>query len=158
VDGSVGSLRPALSLFARVSAVRRLAAGERISYGLRHRFAVDTTVAVVPLGYADGVPRRSFECGVEVLVGGRRRSLVGTVTMDQVMVDVGDDPVAVGDEVVLIGRQGDQRISATEWADRLGTIGYEIVCAISPRVPRMLVDEPGDEPAVDLDVDLGHGV
>ncbi len=147
VDRFAQFLRPALSLFARVSAVRRVDAGERISYGLRHRFSVDTTVAVVPLGYADGVPRRSFECGVEVLVGGRRRLVVGTVTMDQMMIDCGhggpgDDQVAVGDEVVLIGRQGDENISATEWADRLNTIGYEIVCGISPRVPRVVID-PG---------------
>lgn len=142
VDPYAGALRPALSFCSRVSVVRRIAAGDRISYGLRHRFAVDTTVAVVPLGYADGVPRRSFECGVEVLIAGRRRSMVGTVTMDQLMVDVGDDPVHVGDEVVLIGRQGDQNISATEWADRLGTIGYEIVCGISSRVPRIVGDVP----------------
>lgn len=158
VERDAGFLRPALSLHARVSVVRRVLAGDRISYGLRHRFTVDTTVAVVPLGYADGVPRRSFECGVEVLVGGRRRLVVGTVTMDQMMIDCGhggpgDDQVAVGDEVVLIGRQGDENISATEWADRLNTIGYEIVCGISPRVPRVVID-PGIEPGIDP----GHGV
>jgi alanine racemase len=139
VDQAAAHLQPALSLRARVSAVRRLSAGERISYGLRHRFAADSTVAVVPIGYADGVPRRSFECGVEVLVGGQRRPIVGTVTMDQLMVDVGDDDVHVGDPVVLIGRQGDEWISATEWADRLGTIAYEIVCGISARVPRVAI-------------------
>lgn len=145
VDELSRPLLPALSWRARVSAVRRVAAGDRISYGLRHRFATDTVVAVVPLGYADGVARRAFECGVEVLVGGRRRPIVGVVTMDQVMLDVGEGfagaPVAVGDEVVLIGRQGALEVTATEWADRLGTIGYEIVCAISARVPR-LVDSP----------------
>ena len=85
-------MRPALSLRAGVSVVKRVAAGDRISYGLRHQFmANDSTVAVVPIGYADGVPRRSFECGVEVLIGGRRRPIAGVVTMDQLMVDVGDD-------------------------------------------------------------------
>ena len=138
VDDLTTELRPALSLRARVSVVRRVAAGERISYGLRHRFEADTNVAVIPIGYADGVPRRSFECGVEVLVGQRRRPIVGIVTMDQLMVDVGDDDVRVGDDVVLIGRQGEHRVTATEWADRLGTIGYEIVCGISSRVPRLV--------------------
>ncbi|MCU1362079.1 MAG: alr [Ilumatobacteraceae bacterium] len=138
VDRFATDLRPALSLRARVSVVRRVSAGDRISYGLRHRFEHDTTVAVVPLGYADGVPRRSFQCGVEVLVAGRRRRIVGTVTMDQFMIDVGDDEVAVGDQVVLIGTQGDGQITAAEWAERLGTIGYEIVCGISARVPRVV--------------------
>ena len=141
VDALAEPLRPALSWRSRVSVVRPVAAGDRISYGLRHRFDADTVVAVVPVGYADGVARRAFECGVEVLVGGRRRPIVGVVTMDQVMVDVGRDadvaPVTVGDEVVLIGRQGPLEVTATEWADRLGTIGYEIVCAISSRVPRL---------------------
>ena len=75
--------------------------------------------------------------GADVLIGGRRFPIVGVVTMDQLMVDVGDADVAVGDEVVLIGRQGDEVILAEDWAERLGTIGYEIVCAISRRVPRV---------------------
>jgi len=74
-----------------------------------------------------------------VLVGGQRRPIVGVVTMDQFMVDVGDDEVSVGDEVVLIGTQGEETILATDWADRLGTIGYEIVCGISRRIPRVTV-------------------
>jgi alanine racemase len=116
--------------------VKRVAAGERISYGLTHRFDRDTTVATVPIGYADGVPRRLSSTGGAVLIGGRRRPIVGVVTMDQLMVDCGDDPVAAGDDVVLLGAQGDERIRPEEWADRLGTIGYEIVCGIGPRVPR----------------------
>ena len=140
VDELCGALRPALSLTARVSFVKRVAARSRISYGLRHTFERDATVATVPIGYADGVPRRLFEVGGEVLVGGRRRRIVGVVTMDQLMVDCGDDPVSVGDEVVLIGRQdgpdGPQVVRAEHWADLLGTIGYEIVCGIGPRVPR----------------------
>jgi alanine racemase len=71
-----------------------------------------------------------------VLIDGRRRPIAGVVTMDQLMVDCGDDAVAVGDEVVLIGRQGDEEITADEWAERLGTIGYEVVCGIGPRVQR----------------------
>ena len=139
LDQHAAALRPALSLRARVSHVKRVRAGDRISYGLRHRFADDTTVATVPLGYADGVPRRLFAAGGEVLIGGRRRPIVGVVTMDQLMVDCGDDDVAVGDEVVLIGAQGDESISAAEWADRLGTIGYEIVCGISARIDRRYI-------------------
>lgn len=140
VDPLCGALRPAMSLEARVSFVKRVAAGSRISYGARHTFERATTVATVPIGYADGVPRRLFGTGGEVLIGGRRRPIVGVVTMDQLMVDCGDDTVTVGDAVVLIGSQdgpdGRQIIRAEDWADRLGTIGYEIVCGIGGRVPR----------------------
>jgi alanine racemase len=136
VDHLCSDLRPAMSLRSRVSYLKRVAAGSRISYGLRHTFTQSTTVATIPIGYADGVPRRLFETGGEVLVGGRRRPIVGVVTMDQLMVDVGDDPIAVGDEVVLLGEQAGQRVTAEEWADRLGTIGYEIVCGVSRRITR----------------------
>jgi alanine racemase len=136
IDQHATALRPALSLRARVSHVKQVRAGDRISYGLRHRFDGNTTVATLPLGYADGVQRRLFEAGGEVLIGGRRRPIVGVVTMDQVMVDCGDDPVSIGDEAVLIGDQGAESITATEWADRLGSIAYEVVCGISARVER----------------------
>ncbi len=140
VDSLCDELRPALSLKARVSYVKRAVAGSSISYGQRHTFDCDTTVATVPIGYADGVSRRLFEAGGEVLIGGRRRRIVGVVTMDQLTVDCGDDPVEVGDEVVLIGEQdgldGPHTIRAADWADLLGTIGYEVVCGIGPRVPR----------------------
>jgi alanine racemase len=96
-------------------------------------------VATLPLGYADGVPRRFFAAGGEVLIGERRRPIVGVVTMDQLMVDCGDDPVAVGDEAVLIGRQGAGSITATEWADRLDIVGYEVVCGISARIERRYI-------------------
>ncbi len=130
------SLRPAMSLRSQVSHVKRVGAGEGISYGLRYRPDRTTTIATVPLGYADGVHRRLSATGGQVLVGGRRRPIAGTVTMDQLLVDCGDDPVAVGDEVVLIGEQGTGRVGAEDWAERLDTISYEIVCGISPRVPR----------------------
>ncbi|NNE11138.1 MAG: alanine racemase [Ilumatobacter sp.] len=143
VDHLCGALRPAMSLRARVSLVKRVEAGSHVSYGWRHRFERPTTIATVPAGYADGVPRRLGTLpdrpGAEVLIGGRRCPIVGVVTMDQFLVDVGDLPVAVGDEVVLIGHQGDESIRAEEWADRLGTIGYEVVCGISARVPRLVV-------------------
>lgn len=128
-------LRAAMTLRSVVSFVKVVAAGEGVSYGLRHTFDADTVVATVPLGYADGVARNLGLAHGEVLIGGRRRPIVGVVTMDQLMVAC-DDSVHVGDEVVLIGDQGGERITATEWADRLGTISYEIVCGISARVPR----------------------
>jgi alanine racemase len=129
-------LEPAMTLRSEVSFVKRVAAGEGISYGLTHRFAHDTTVATIPIGYADGVPRRLSSTGGQVLLGGKLRGIVGVVTMDQLMIDCGNDPVAIGDEVVLLGAQGDERVTPEEWADRLGTIGYEIICGIGARVPR----------------------
>jgi alanine racemase len=141
--GTVGAelgLRPALSLRARVSFVKPLAAGARVSYGLRWRAETDTVLATVPLGYADGVARRLAAAGGAVLIGGRRCPLAGTVTMDQVMVDCGPgSSVAVGDEVVLLGAQGDEVITADDWAERLDTISYEVLCGIGPRVRRVHV-------------------
>ena len=137
----VPRLRPAMSLKARVSYVKAVPAGERLSYGLRYRLERDSVIATVPLGYADGVTRSLSATGGEVLVGGRRRPISGTVTMDQILVDCGPGSnVAEGDEVVLLGRQGDEEITAWEWAGRTGTIAYEVVCGISGRVPRRYVD------------------
>jgi alanine racemase len=141
VDDLCTELRPALSLRARVSYVKTARAGSRISYGRIHRFERDTTVATIPIGYADGVVRRLSTTGGEVLIGGQRCPIVGRVTMDQIMVDCGDSEVRKGDDVVLIGSQegpdGVQTIRAEDWAARLDTIGYEIVCGISRRVPRV---------------------
>jgi len=136
----VVDLRPALRLLAEVSFVKPLAAGQAVSYGLRWTAPADTVVATLPIGYADGVPRRYGACGGEVLVGGRRCPVVGTVTMDQLLVDCGPaSTVQAGDECVLIGRQGDQEVTAWEWAERTGTIAYEVVCGLSARVPRLWV-------------------
>jgi alanine racemase len=133
-------LRPALALKARVHSVRRLAAGERTSYGRTYELASDALVANVPLGYADGLRRQLGSSGAAVLIKGRRRRIAGTVTMDQLIVDCGNDAeVRPGDEVVLIGRQGSEEITAEEWAERLGTIVYEVLCGIGPRVPRRAV-------------------
>lgn len=136
-----GTLRATLTLRSRVSMVKTVAAGLGVSYGWRTVLTRDTVVATVPIGYADGVPRRLSTVGGEVLIGGRRRPIVGVVTMDQLMVDCGDVDVAVGDEVVLLGRQGPEVIRAEDWAERLGTIPYEIVCGISARVPRRWVGD-----------------
>lgn len=131
-------LRPVLALKARVSHIRNLAAGERVSYGLRYELPESSVIATVPLGYADGVPRRLSSTGATVIVGGQQRPIAGTITMDQLLVDCGPGAqIAVGDEVVLLGRQGEASVSADDWAARLETISYEILCAIGPRVPRV---------------------
>jgi alanine racemase len=129
-------IRPALSWWSQLGFVKRIAAGEGVSYGLRWRAPRETTVGTVPVGYADGVIRALTNQG-RVLVDGRSLPLVGTVCMDQIIVDAGDHGVAAGDEVCLIGRQGDVEVTADEWAERLGTINYEIVCGIGKRVPRV---------------------
>lgn len=131
-------LRPAMRLRTQVAYVKQVTAGEAVSYGLAHTFSTDRYVATVPIGYADGVRRDYGMRGGEVLIGGRRRPVVGTVTMDQLMVDCGTSgDVAVADEVVLIGTQGDESIGAGEVAERLGTIPYEVVCDIGRRVRRL---------------------
>ena len=137
----VVALEPALQLVSRITAVRTVAPGESVSYGRHWRAAEPTRVATVAIGYADGIRRDSGSAGVEVLVRGRRCPIVGVVTMDQLMVAL--DPAiapdaAAGDEVVLIGRQGAESITATEVAERLGTIAYEVLTALSARVPRVV--------------------
>jgi alanine racemase len=142
--GAAGvQLRPALSLRARVTMVKTLPAGARVSYGLRYALGAAGRVATVPAGYADGVPRNLGLAGGEVLIRGRRLPIAGVVTMDQLMVDLGDAAAEPDDEVVLIGRQGREEITATEWAERLGTISYEIVTGIGARVPRSYRGERG---------------
>jgi len=131
-------------LGAAVAAPGQLGAGERVSYGLQYELAADSVIATVPLGYADGVPRRYSSVGGQALIGGRRLPIAGRVTMDQLLVDCGPDAaVTVGDEVVLLGRQGDEVIDATDWAERLGTVPYEILCGISARVARRYVGAAG---------------
>jgi alanine racemase len=128
-------LRPALTWRSRVSAVKHLEAGEAVSYGHRYRLERDTWIATVPVGYADGYPRQLTNLG-EVLIRGRRRAIAGTVTMDQLLVDCADEEIGVGEEVVLIGSQGDESIGADALGRLFGTIGYEIVSRIGDRVPR----------------------
>jgi alanine racemase len=131
-------LRPALSLHARVSLVKRVEAGEGVSYGHRGFTASATQLATLSIGYGDGVRRALGVSTAPVLLGGRRRPMLGVVTMDQLVVDCGPDAdVAVGDEAVLIGAQGGDRIRAEDWADLLGTINYEIVTGLAVRLPRL---------------------
>ncbi len=135
---AVQPLMPALSFKAEVSYSKEVAAGEGLSYGLHYRLSVSSVIATVPVGYGDGAPRRLSQVGGEVLIGGRRWPIAGSVTMDQILVDCGPGAeVKAGDEVVLIGRQGDEEVTAWEWAERLGTIAYEVTCALSPRLPRI---------------------
>jgi alanine racemase len=131
-------LRPALTWRSAVGMVKRLPAGERTSYGQRYRLERDAWVATVPVGYADGYPRR-LSSRADVLIGGRRCRVAGNVTMDQLIVDCGDAEPASGQEVVLLGRQGGEEIAAGELADLAGTIAYEIVTGIGERVPREFI-------------------
>jgi alanine racemase len=134
------TLEPVLTLRAKVVATRRVPAGERPSYGRQRALVRDSNIVTVPFGYADGYPRRMFDAGAQVLINARRYPLAGNVTMDQLLVDVGDDDVALGADVVLLGSQGEERISAEEWATRCGAITWEILCGIGARVPRVYVD------------------
>jgi alanine racemase len=138
-DPAERGLEPALSVHSWVAAVRRFEPGESAGYGRRWAAREPTWVATVPMGYGDGW-RRGLTNDCDVLIGGRRFPLVGTVSMDNVTVDLGGETdVSVGDEVVLIGRQGGERILAEEVARRLDTINYEITCGLSPRVRRLHV-------------------
>ena len=128
-------LRPAMTLRARLALVKRVAAGAGVSYGHRYVAARETTLGLVPLGYADGVPRSARGLPL-VFARGRRWPIAGTVCMDQFVIDFGDEPVAVGDEVVLFGPGDSGEPTAQEWGDTLGTISYEIATGIGARVPR----------------------
>jgi len=129
------NLKPVLSLRARVSHVHDVKAGEPVSYGAHWNAPTDTIIATVPIGYADGVARRLSFTGGEVLIGGRRLPIRGAITMDQLMVEV-DESVKIGDEVVIIGMQGSESISAEEIAAKIDTIPYEVVCDVSVRIER----------------------
>ena len=134
VDSNPG-LRPAMTLRATVALTKRVPAGQGVGYGLTYRTTAPTTLALVPLGYGDGLPRIAGNVG-EMLVGGRRRRIAGRVAMDQVVLDCGDDPVRAGDEVVVFGPGDRGEPTATDWAGYCDTIDYEIVTRIGPRVPR----------------------
>jgi alanine racemase len=130
-------LEPALELSSYVAAVKLARAGESAGYGRRFIADRDTCIATIPIGYADGVTR-TLTNNCDVLIGGRRHPMAGTVSMDNITVDIGPDPaVAVGDAAILIGRSGAERQTAEELARRLGTIAYEVICGISARVTRV---------------------
>lgn len=129
------ALRPAMRLVSHVSHVQRLEEGARPSYGRVRELSRPSTIVTAPIGYADGFSRALTRQG-SALIGGKRFPLAGTVTMDQIVIDVGDEDVDVGEEVVLLGAQDDAEITADSWADLLDTISYEVICSVGARVPR----------------------
>lgn len=129
------TLRPAMTLEATVVSAKRVAAGTGVSYGHDYVTAAETTLALVPLGYADGIPRQASGRG-PVSINGTTYRIAGRVAMDQIVVDVGDDPVRVGDRAVVFGDPAQGVPSADDWAEAAGTINYEIVTRIGPRVTR----------------------
>ena len=131
-------LSPAMTLRSRVVAVRRIPQGQGVSYGHTYRAPRDTTLALVPVGYADGVPRQASG-RAEVSIGGKRHPIAGRVAMDQIVIAVGDEPVQVGDDVVLFGDPATGAPSAEDWARAADTIGYEIVTRLGRRVTRRYV-------------------
>ena len=135
-------LRPAMSLLAKLALVKRVRAGQGVSYQHRYVTNRDATLGLVPLGYADGIPRDATNVG-PVLVGGRRRTIAGVVCMDQFMLDLDDDPLTAGDTVVLFGAGDDGEPTAQDWADATRTISYEIVTRIGARVKRRYVGGDG---------------
>ncbi len=132
--------QPVMHFLSQVAQVKDIPPGGGVSYGHRFVASRQSRIAAIPVGYADGYNRLLTNRG-EVLVRGRRALVAGTVCMDWILVDVTDLPdVQVGDRVTLLGRDGDEFISAEEWADKIGSITYEVFCGISKRVPRMYVD------------------
>jgi alanine racemase len=129
-------LRPAMTLRARLIQAKRVAAGTPVSYA--HRYVTDreTTLGVVPLGYNEGIPRHATNMGSMLAVGGRRVSIAGTVNLNHVVLDLGDQEAEAGDEVIVFGPGDSGEPTAQEWADRLGTISYEIVTRFTGKVPR----------------------
>jgi alanine racemase len=132
------NLKPVLSLKTRVIYFKRVPCGWGVSYGHTYVTERDTTVVTLPIGYGDGYPRNLSNLA-SVLIRGERFKISGRVCMDQIMVDVGNLPVKTGDEAVLIGSQGKNKISAEELAVQSGTIPYEIVCGLGSRIPRVYI-------------------
>lgn len=140
-DSAAFGLRPAMTLAARLALTKRVPAGHGVSYGHTYLTERATTLGIVPVGYADGIPRTASSRG-PMLVGGQRVPIAGRVCMDQVVLDLGDLEVAAGDEVLLFGPGDAGEPTVQEWADLLGTITYEIVTGIGARVPRVYQGGP----------------
>ncbi|BBO85667.1 alanine racemase [Desulfosarcina ovata] len=138
-------LKQVMALTTVVAHIRRLPAGHNVSYGRRWQTGRETTVAVLPIGYADGV-RRQMTGRLQVRIGSRAYPVVGTITMDQLMVDVGDDAVRVGDDVLIWGEASGSVIQVLDVAEAMGTIPYELTCGVSARVRRVVVDNGSDAP------------
>jgi len=143
----IGGIRPVMSLRSHVSLVKTLPAGTPISYGCTYVTPHESVIATVMAGYADGVPRLLSNCG-EVIIRGVKAPIVGRVCMDQFMVDVSHIPgVCAGDTVTIFGNDGDVTITADEVAEKAQTIGYELICGIAPRVPRVYLKN-GEEDSI----------
>ncbi|MCU1423210.1 MAG: alanine racemase [Microbacteriaceae bacterium] len=144
VRGRTHGLEPAMRVVSRVAQLRRVVSGTGVSYN--HAFVTDaeTTLALVPVGYGDGVPR-GLSHGGSVVIGGLRHPIVGAISMDQLVVDVGDAPIALGDEVVLLGTPADGEPDAQEWADVTGTIAHEILTGLGGRMSRRHINAPKQE-------------
>jgi alanine racemase len=127
-----------MTLRAAAASVKRVRAGEGVSYGHDYTTARETTLVLVPLGYADGVPRHASNVG-PVWINGTRFTVSGRVCMDQIVIDVGDLAVSPGDEVVLFGSGSRGEPTAQDWADAIGTIHYEIITRVGPRVRRTYI-------------------
>lgn len=131
-------LEPVMTIRAKVAAVRQVAAGTRVGYGGEWRAERSVFLGVVPVGYGDGYPWRLSSQG-SILIGGTPRPIAGRISMDMTVVDLGGDPVEVGDEAVLLGAQGDRRIDAWDLADQSGTMAWEVLCRFGLRLPRRYV-------------------
>jgi len=135
-------LQPAMSVHTRVLFVKQVPAQTFVSYGRTFQTHKATSLATLPIGYADGF-RRSFSNNMSVLLRGRHFPVVGRVCMDEIMIDLGDQQIVqAGEEVVLLGRQADEEIAMAAWCEKLATIPYEVTCGISQRVPRFYEHDP----------------
>ncbi len=141
VDKSRVLLRPAMSIKSSIVYIKTIKTGESVSYGRKFKASRDTVVATVPIGYADGYPRQVSNKS-RVLINGKYASVIGNVCMDQMMVDITDiENVSVGDDVILVGKQGGNEVTFEEIAELADTINYEIICGIGKRVPRIYKQE-----------------
>jgi alanine racemase len=143
IEGQTFGLRPAMSVRGQVVLVKRVGPGEGVGYGHSYFTKTPTTLALIPIGYADGIPRALGNVG-RLALNGKRYRIAGRVSMDQIVIDVGDDPIRVGDEAILFGPGDEGEPTATDWADALGTINYEVVARFTGRrLPRVLLGERG---------------
>ena len=134
---SVVTLKPAMQIKARVTQVKTIEAGTGVSYGYQFIAKKQTKIAVIGIGYADGIPR-NLSNKIKVLIRGQLVSQIGTITMDQIMLDVSEIPdLQVGEVVTLLGQDGEYSISADDWANTIGTISWEILCGFKHRLPRV---------------------
>lgn len=132
------SLKQVMTLKTKVSQIRSLPRGTPVSYGCRYMTSADTNVAVLPIGYADGI-HRTFSNKGQVMIHGKLYPMIGAVTMDQIMIDIGNAPIRKGEDVILWGNSPEGELQATKVAENVGTISYELCCSVSKRVPRVYI-------------------